>query len=99
MAKNRAKKKRGGAVSMDVTEPTVSDIPQAMDTSESGALKPVSGMLNIKTKKGRPMKRSKNVRKKKTIEKAISTNEKYIEKSLKNESRSLSVQSAKSLYD
>lgn len=93
MAKNRAKKKRGGAVSMDVTEPTVSDIPQgteifflfsqfgklkqdfilldfilfhsfhlhffwvfnlnfyifiaAMDTSESGALKPVSGMLNM----------------------------------------------------
>lgn len=45
------------------------------------------------------MKRSKNVRKKKTVEKAICTNEKYIEKSLKNESRSLSVQSAKSLYD
>nr|ABK92829.1 unknown [Populus trichocarpa] len=40
MAKNRNKKKeKNGAVSMDVAEPTVSDLPQAMDTSESGAQK------------------------------------------------------------
>nr|POE57287.1 hypothetical protein CFP56_35146 [Quercus suber] len=37
MAKNRNKKKRNAAVSMDTTEVIVSDIPQAMDTSESVA--------------------------------------------------------------
>ncbi|XP_031266794.1 uncharacterized protein LOC116125193 isoform X2 [Pistacia vera] len=99
MAKNRNKKKRTGAVSMDVTEPTVSDMVQAMDTSESGAQKQASSMLNIKIKKERPMKRSKNVRKKKAIEKAISKNDKYVEKTLKKESKSLKTQSAKKLYE
>ncbi|EEF36591.1 conserved hypothetical protein [Ricinus communis] len=44
MAKNRNKKKRSGDVSMDITEPTLSDIPQGMDTSESVPQKPVSGV-------------------------------------------------------
>ncbi|MBA0733710.1 hypothetical protein Gogos_017695, partial [Gossypium gossypioides] len=35
------------------------------------------------TKKGRPMKRLKNVQKMKTVEKAIAKNEKYAEKSSK----------------
>ncbi|KAL5736196.1 hypothetical protein ACOSQ2_030984 [Xanthoceras sorbifolium] len=99
MAKNRNKKKRNGVVSMDVTEPTVSDIPQAMDTSESGSQKPAFSSHNLKTKNGRPMKRSKNVRKKKALGKAISKNEQSVEKILKKESKSLITQSAKSLYD
>ncbi|KAJ4726232.1 Stress response protein [Melia azedarach] len=99
MAKNRNKNKRSGAVSMDINEPTVTDMPQAMDVSESGALKPASGMLSIKAQKGRPMKRSKNVRKKKAVEKAIAKSEKYIQKTLMKESKSFNAQSAKSLYD
>ncbi|KAF7836775.1 uncharacterized protein G2W53_011634 [Senna tora] len=99
MAKNRNKKNRNGAISMDTGEPSVSEVPQAMDTSESGAQDPVSGAPNMKIKKGRPMKRSKNVRKKKAIEKAIAQNDKSAEKILKNESKKTRVQSAKVLYD
>ncbi|KAK0593970.1 hypothetical protein LWI29_028341 [Acer saccharum] len=98
MVKNRNKKQRNGAVSMDVTEPSVSDIPQAMDTSESGSQKPAFRSHNLKTN-GRPMKRSKNVRKKKAIGKAISKHEQSVEKVMKKESKSLITQSAKSLYD
>ncbi|XP_021288545.1 uncharacterized protein LOC110419770 [Herrania umbratica] len=100
MAKNRNKKKRnGGAASMDDSEGTVPDLPQAMDSSETGAQKPDSGAAKIKTKKGRPMKRSKNVRKMKAVAKAIATNEKYGEKNSKNESKKSRTQSAKLLYD
>ncbi|KAK9269611.1 hypothetical protein L1049_001388 [Liquidambar formosana] len=98
MAKNRNKKKKNGADSMDTSEPTVSDLPQAMDTSESAAPKKAFDALNRKIK-GRPMKRSKNVRKMKTIAKAISQNEKSVEKVLKNESKTARTQSAKLLYD
>uniref|UniRef100_A0A2N9I875 Uncharacterized protein n=1 Tax=Fagus sylvatica TaxID=28930 RepID=A0A2N9I875_FAGSY len=42
MAKNRNKKKRN-ADSMDISEVTVSDTPQAMDMSESGAQNTASG--------------------------------------------------------
>ncbi|KAF2314284.1 hypothetical protein P3X46_027058 [Hevea brasiliensis] len=98
MAKNRNKKKKNGAVSMDITEPTVSDVPQAMDTSESVVQKSASGFPNRKVK-GRPMKRSKNVRKMKAVAKAISKNEQSVEKVLKNESKTARTQSAKLLYD
>nr|ACU15867.1 unknown [Glycine max] len=89
MAKNRNnKKKRNGVVSMDTTDASVSEQSQAMDTSESGVLNTASGATNMKMKqKGRPMKRSKNVRKMKAIAKALSANEKSIEKLSKNESK------------
>ncbi|KAK7244385.1 hypothetical protein RIF29_39206 [Crotalaria pallida] len=103
MAKNRNKNKKNknGLVSMDTTEPSVSDVPQATDTSESGAQTRVAAAAaNLKMKqKGRPMKRSKNVRKMKAIAKAISTNEKSIEKMSKNENKKVRVQSAKTLYE
>lgn len=55
---------------------------------------------NRKTKQiGRPMKRSKNVRKMKAIAKAISASEKTVEKVLKNENKKSRVQSAKTLYE
>ncbi|KAK8312873.1 hypothetical protein V6Z12_D01G072100 [Gossypium hirsutum] len=93
MAKNRNKKKRSGVSSMDVNEGTVPDLPQAMDTSETGGQKPDSATAKLKTKKGRPMKRSKNVRKMKAVEKAIAKNEKYAEKSSKTESKKSRTQS------
>ncbi|XP_018851718.1 uncharacterized protein LOC109013905 [Juglans regia] len=99
MAKNRNKNKRKADFSMDISEETVTDLPQAMDTSESGAQNPASGAPIKKVKKGRPMKRSKNVRKTKSIEKAISKNEMYIEKNLKHENKKSRTQSAKTLYD
>ena len=49
--------------------------------------------------KGRPMKRAKNARKMKAIAKAISKNEKCVEKTLKHEGKKLKTQSAKMLYD
>ncbi|XAR67527.1 hypothetical protein NMG60_11002309 [Bertholletia excelsa] len=100
MAKNRNKKKRTDSTAMDVTsEQTVADLPQAMDTSESAAINTPHGAANRKTKKGVQMKRSKNVRKMKAIEKAISQNEKSLEKILKSETKSLRTQSAQRLYD
>ncbi|GKV15872.1 hypothetical protein SLEP1_g26614 [Rubroshorea leprosula] len=98
MAKNRNKKKRNGAKAMDISENAASELPQAMDMSESGAPKPASGAVNRKMK-GRPMKRSKNVRKMKSVAKAIAQNEKVVEKVLKNESKSVRTQSAKLLYE
>ncbi|XP_038690948.1 uncharacterized protein LOC119989476 [Tripterygium wilfordii] len=185
MAKNRNKKNHKGVASMDITEPTVSDFPQDMDTSEPGARSSFStsrlvttdeykdilftdpwirhtwllkeskdgylqrsasnsfcvsilvefkqrGRKNIESCKisrvfkvsclafimttsfysfltvdifgnrkikGRPMKRSKNVRKKKALAKAIASNEKSVEKVLKNDSKTIRTQSAKALYD
>ncbi|OMO80428.1 hypothetical protein CCACVL1_12969 [Corchorus capsularis] len=84
---------------MDVSEGTIPDLPQAMDTSETGVSKPDSGAVKIKMKKGRPMKRSKNVRKMKSVAKAIAKNEQYAEKTTKSESKKSRTQSAKSLYD
>ncbi|XVF18985.1 hypothetical protein REPUB_Repub11eG0071700 [Reevesia pubescens] len=98
MAKNRNKKKRNAVASMDTSEGTVPDIPQAMDTSETGVPKPDSGGAKIKMK-ARPMKRSKNVRNMKAVAKAIAKNEKYAEKNSKNESKKSRTQSAKVLYD
>lgn len=45
------------------------------------------------------MKSSKNVRKKKAIEKAIAKDEKHLEKATKLETKRMRVHSAKSLYD
>ncbi|KAJ9671745.1 hypothetical protein PVL29_025451 [Vitis rotundifolia] len=102
MAKNRNKKKRSVVAPMDTAEPTLTDIPQAMDTSDSVATTathfPASG-APIKRKKGVTMKRSKNVRKMKAIAKAVSQNEKSMEKISKNESKTMRSQSAKMLYD
>ncbi|RDY06774.1 hypothetical protein CR513_09191, partial [Mucuna pruriens] len=100
MAKNRSEKKRNGVVSMDTTDASVSEQPQAMDTSESGLRSTLSSATNMKMKqKGRPMKRSKNVRKMKAIAKAVSANEKTVEKVLKNDSKKSRIQSAKALYE
>ncbi|EEF36590.1 conserved hypothetical protein [Ricinus communis] len=49
--------------------------------------------------KGRPMKRSKNVRKMKAIAKAISKSEKSVEKVMKKDGKTARTQSAKLLYD
>ncbi|KAM7250379.1 hypothetical protein ACFE04_022262 [Oxalis oulophora] len=100
MAKNRNKKKKkkqNGDVSMDTTEAAAT--VSAMDTSEIGASKPTTSSFNIKIKKGRPMKRSKNVRKAKATTKAIAKGEKYAQRVVKNETKLLRVKSAKSLYD
>ncbi|KAM6580313.1 hypothetical protein CsatA_004087 [Cannabis sativa] len=98
MAKNRNKKKRDSSA-MEVTEDLVSDVPQAMDTSETGARNVATGAPNMKAKKGRPMKRSKNVRKMKSIAKAISKSEKTVEKVLKHDDKKSRTQSAKLLYE
>ncbi|XP_022142748.1 uncharacterized protein LOC111012789 [Momordica charantia] len=82
---------------MDLTENTVVDLPQAMDVSESGVHKPVSGGLNLKLRKGRPMKRSQNVRKTKAMAKAICKSEQSAEKIMKNQSKTTRIQSAKTL--
>ncbi|KAG4213642.1 hypothetical protein ERO13_A01G068700v2 [Gossypium hirsutum] len=54
-----------------------------MAASETGVQKPDSASAKLETKKGRLMKRLKNVQKMKTVEKAIAMNEKYAEKSSK----------------
>ncbi|MED6168758.1 hypothetical protein PIB30_014447 [Stylosanthes scabra] len=107
MAKNRNKKNRNGAVSMDTTEPSVSEPRQGfivgvapMDTSESGTQRTFSASTNVNMKqKGRPMKRSKNIRKMKARAKAISSNEKCVVKIAKNEEKKVRVLSAKTLYE
>ncbi|CAN4104139.1 unnamed protein product [Withania somnifera] len=97
MAKNR-NKKRNGLAAMDVsTDQTVTG-PQAMDTSESAAQKPNKGGSHKKTK-GVQMKRMKNVRKMKAIAKAISKNEKLVERITRSESKIERTQHAKKLYE
>ncbi|KAF5201359.1 Triosephosphate isomerase [Thalictrum thalictroides] len=84
---------------MEITTQSDIHVPQAMDTTEGVASDPVHSMLNRKIKKGVPMKRSKNVRKMKAIEKAISKFEKSEEKSKKLGNKRQRTQSAKLLYD
>lgn len=84
---------------MEITVESVSDVPQAMDTSEAGAQNPVFDYTNLKVNKGRLMKRSKNERKRKSIAKAIAKNEQSASKVLKNESKKSRTQSAKLLYE
>ncbi|KAK9674031.1 hypothetical protein RND81_12G206100 [Saponaria officinalis] len=94
--RNKKTKDKSGKSAMDTSEVTVSDLPQAMDTSESTA---GGNSLNRKVKKGVQMKRTKNVRKMKAIAKAISKTEKASEKVVKLETKKIRCQSAKSLYD
>ncbi|KAH7861157.1 hypothetical protein Vadar_022286 [Vaccinium darrowii] len=102
MAKNRNKKKlRNESSAMEIaSDQTVADRAQAMDTSESAALNPPLATPSRSLKKGAvQMKRSKNVRKKKAIAKAVCKSEKALEKVLKHESKISRTQSAKKLYD
>ncbi|CAI9784147.1 unnamed protein product [Fraxinus pennsylvanica] len=103
MAKNRNKKKKNGSGLMDMDvksdDHKVTDIPQAMDTSETVASNAFAGGSPRKKKLGKQMKRSKNVRKMKAIAKAISLNDKSEEKISKNESKTLRTKFAKKLYE
>ncbi|KAG5597704.1 hypothetical protein H5410_038936 [Solanum commersonii] len=97
MAKNR-NKKRNGLAAMDVSNnQTVTDA-QAMDTSESAAPKPHIGG-SLKKMKGVQMKRTKNVRKKKAMAKAISKSEKLEERITRSESKIERTKHAKKLYE
>ncbi|KAK9156218.1 hypothetical protein Sjap_003698 [Stephania japonica] len=99
--KKKEKQRRGSAgMAMNISEEShLLNFSEAMDTSETGASAQVLGVLGRKIKKGAPTSRSKNLRKKKAIEKAISLSEKSEEKILKNENKSSRTQSAKRLYD
>ncbi|XP_077211098.1 uncharacterized protein LOC143846530 isoform X1 [Tasmannia lanceolata] len=102
MAKNKGKKKKNGAVSMEILAEAHADLPQdtAMDTSELTTSNPALGVVKSrKIKKGMPMKRSKNLRKLKSIEKAVCKSDMLEVKISKNKSKMLRIQSAKSLYD
>eukprot|EP00268_Persea_americana_P047332 TRINITY_DN4924_c0_g1_i3.p1 TRINITY_DN4924_c0_g1~~TRINITY_DN4924_c0_g1_i3.p1 ORF type:complete len:132 (-),score=33.92 TRINITY_DN4924_c0_g1_i3:269-664(-) len=72
---------------------------KSMDTTEVTVSKPVLGVVNRKIKKEAAMKRSKNLRKMKAIEKAISKSEQSEEKISKSKIKVQRIQSAKSLYD
>ncbi|KAG6392052.1 hypothetical protein SASPL_146258 [Salvia splendens] len=102
MAKNRNKKKNSStamAVDSSTANNSVAEEPQAMDVSETVAKRDyVGGGLLRKVKAGRPMKRSKNVRKTKAVAKALSKSEKSVEKISKSESKVLRTKSAKNLY-
>ncbi|KAL7087753.1 hypothetical protein ACP275_13G088200 [Erythranthe tilingii] len=103
MAKNRQKKKKNGSAetAMDIAPADNSSKgeSQAMDTSENLASSVSVGASLRKTKKGRPMKRSKNVRKLKAVAKAICQTEKSVEKVSKGECKIVRTKSAKNLYD
>ncbi|KAL3645499.1 hypothetical protein CASFOL_010679 [Castilleja foliolosa] len=103
MAKNRNKKKKNGtemAVDGTSADQNPRDESQAMDTSETVASSGTVGGLLRKVKKGgRPMKRSKNVRKMKAVARAICKGEKSEEKVSKSESKTLRTKFAKNLYD
>ncbi|XP_047954895.1 uncharacterized protein LOC125201049 isoform X1 [Salvia hispanica] len=109
MAKNRNKKKNDStamAVDSSTANNSVADEPQgrsslsfSMDVSETVAKRDyVGGGLLRKVKAGRPMKRSKNVRKTKALAKALSKSEQSVEKISKSESKVLRTKSAKNLY-
>ncbi|RWR90780.1 hypothetical protein CKAN_01989500 [Cinnamomum micranthum f. kanehirae] len=95
--KKKSNKKKDGAVSMELSTDT--NLPQAMETTEATVSKPVLGVVNRKIKKEAAMKRSKNLRKMKAIEKAISKSEQSEEKISKSKIKVQRIQSAKSLYD
>lgn len=99
MTKKGNKKKKNGSANMavDVASPDdlVIDKSEAMDTSENVA----SGGSLRKMKKGRVMKRSNNMRKVKAVARAVSQNEKSLEKISKSESKALRTKIAKNLYD
>ncbi|KAJ1700711.1 hypothetical protein LUZ63_000490 [Rhynchospora breviuscula] len=104
MAKNRNKKKstNQGVAPMDtsyqafVTRP---DEPQPMDTSEGKATNLGASSINRKINKGIQVRRTKNLRKKKSVARAISINEKNEEKVVRMKSKKIKIQSAKTLYE
>ncbi|XP_057766551.1 uncharacterized protein LOC130987013 [Salvia miltiorrhiza] len=101
MAKNRNKKKNGSiamAVDSSTANNSLTDEPQAMDVSETINKRDSVGGVLRKVKNGRPMKRSKNVRKMKAVAKALSKSEKSVEKISKSESKILRTKFAKNLY-
>ncbi|KAK1326509.1 hypothetical protein QJS10_CPA01g01158 [Acorus calamus] len=101
MAKKRNKNKNSGSGSapMELSTEIPKDLPQPMDTTEGKPSNPALNVIKRKMKGGIPVKRSKNLRKQKAMEKAISISEKSEEKILRNKSRVSRIQSAKSLYD
>ncbi|KAL0362724.1 UNVERIFIED_CONTAM: Cytochrome c-type biogenesis ccda-like chloroplastic protein 1 [Sesamum calycinum] len=82
------------AIDDSVADHSVGDESQAMDTSETIASSGSAGGSLRQTKKGRPMKRSKNVRKMKAVAKAISQSEKSVEKISKSEGKTLRIAAA-----
>ncbi|KAL0336566.1 UNVERIFIED_CONTAM: hypothetical protein Sradi_4868500 [Sesamum radiatum] len=103
MAKNRNKKKKNGsremATDVSVADHSTRDESQVMHTFETIASSGFAGGSIRKTKKGRPMKRSKNVRKMKAVAKAISRSEKLMDKNSKSEGKMLKSKFSKNLYD
>ncbi|KAL0458340.1 UNVERIFIED_CONTAM: hypothetical protein Slati_0461200 [Sesamum latifolium] len=103
MAKNRNKKKKNSsremAIDVSIADHSIGDKSQAMDTSETIASSGSAGGSLRKTKKGRCMKRSKNVRKMKVVAKAVSQSEKSVEKISKSEGKMLRSKFVKNLYD
>ncbi|XP_039140250.1 uncharacterized protein LOC120277459 [Dioscorea cayenensis subsp. rotundata] len=100
MAKQRSKKKnKGDGAPMEVSSDKAVDMPQSMDTCEAAtsnpALKPSIG----KIKKGIPLRRAKNMKKQKTIARAVINSEKSAEKVLKSKNKMSRIQSAKTLYE
>ncbi|CAM8983071.1 unnamed protein product [Rhodiola kirilowii] len=82
MAKNRNKtKKRDGVSSMEMDT-----FENVADGTTSGAASSAAD-ATMKAKKGRPMKRSKNVRKKLAIAKAVSKTEQSLEKVSKKQNK------------
>ncbi|KAI3457511.1 hypothetical protein Pfo_014174 [Paulownia fortunei] len=103
MAKNRNKKKKNGSGEMAVdvasADHSLRDESLAMDTPETVVSSVSVGGPLRKMNKGRPMKRSKNVRKMKAVAKAISLSEKSVVKISKSESKTSRTKFAKNLYD
>ncbi|KAG0483884.1 hypothetical protein HPP92_011968 [Vanilla planifolia] len=99
MAKHRNKKKNKGGTAMDISVEEAFSTPQEVDISDPLQSKTALGAIHRTFKKGRLAKRSKNLRKQKAIEKAVSNIEKSEEKVFKVKTKALRVQSAKSLYE
>ncbi|KAL0309273.1 UNVERIFIED_CONTAM: hypothetical protein Sradi_5869600 [Sesamum radiatum] len=87
------------AIDVSVADHSVGNESQAMDTVETIASSNSAGGSVWKTKKGKPMKRSKNVRKMKAVAKAISQSEKSVEKISRSEGKTLRSKFFKNLYD
>ncbi|XP_078432921.1 uncharacterized protein LOC144704381 [Wolffia australiana] len=99
MAKKGKKKKTGVGSAMDISAEAPSSSAQLMDTSEGKVISPSLGTASRKIRKGVPMRRAKNLRKVKAMERAISNDEKLMERLSKEKDKVSRIVSAKSLYD
>ncbi|KAJ4745291.1 Triosephosphate isomerase [Rhynchospora pubera] len=106
MAKNRNKKKstNQGVAPMDTSSQafvslTPPDEPQPMDTSEGKATNLGASSINRKINKGMQVRRTKSLRKKKSVARAISISEKNEEKVVRMKNKKIRIQSAKTLYE